>query len=232
MTLVWDMDLGNPIQKLVALKLADNANDSGVCWPSLSKIASQCNCSTRSVSRHIEALSDMGLLEIGKSKGRHNVYKFKTIDRESLVTESLVTIDRESLDPRQRVTTPVTESLTNHKEPSVNHKENHQLLGDGRKPKNLDDVIEFFDGPLNIFNARPHAEKFYYHYEANGWTQGKGCKPLKKWGAAARNWKKNQRDWGQPLPEKPKQPEKPKLVTDQCKAVANEAIAKMKELGI
>jgi predicted transcriptional regulator len=230
MTQVWDMDFGNPIQKLVALKLADNANDSGVCWPSLSKIAQQCNCSTRSVSRHIEALSIMGLLSIGKSKGKHNVYKFTTMDGESLVTESLVTIDRESTHPRQRVTTPVTESLTNHKEPSKNHKE--PSLGDGRKPSNLEEVINFFDDQLNIFNARPHAEKFYYHYEANGWTQGKGAKPLKKWGAAARTWKSNQRNWGYPLPEKPKQAEKAKPKTEQCKAVANDAIAKMKGLGI
>jgi len=105
-------------------------------------------------------------------------------------------------------------------------------LGDGRKPNNLEEVINFFDDQLNIFNARPHAEKFYYHYEANGWTQGKGAKPLKKWGAAARTWKTNQRNWGHPLPEKPKQAEKAKPKTEQCKAVANDAIAKMKGLGI
>jgi len=232
MTAVWDMELGNPIQKLVALKLADNANDTGVCWPSLSKIASQCNCSVRSVTRHIEALETIGLLQVGKSKGKHNVYKFLTIDSESLVTESPVTMDRESRDYGQRVTTPVTESPTNHKEPSTNHKENHHLLGECRKPNNLYEVVEFFDNKLNVLNARPHAEKFYYHYEANGWTQGKSAKPLKKWGAAARNWKKNQKEWGNPLPEKPKPIKEAKPISKQCKQVASEAINKIKGLDL
>jgi hypothetical protein len=36
---------GNPIRKLVLIKLADNANDSGECWPSYKHIADHCECS-------------------------------------------------------------------------------------------------------------------------------------------------------------------------------------------
>ncbi|MDU4917007.1 MAG: helix-turn-helix domain-containing protein [Klebsiella pneumoniae] len=53
---------GNPIRKLVLIKLADNANDSGECWPSYKHIADHCECSKSAVRHHIDALISMGLL--------------------------------------------------------------------------------------------------------------------------------------------------------------------------
>ncbi|MFS1524472.1 helix-turn-helix domain-containing protein, partial [Microbulbifer sp. 2304DJ12-6] len=40
--------VGNPLRKLVLLKLADNANDQGECWPSYQHVADQCEISRRS----------------------------------------------------------------------------------------------------------------------------------------------------------------------------------------
>jgi predicted transcriptional regulator len=54
--------VGNPLRKLVLLKLADNASDLGECWPSFNHIAEQCEISRRSVISHIDALCEMGLL--------------------------------------------------------------------------------------------------------------------------------------------------------------------------
>ncbi|MGK8935272.1 helix-turn-helix domain-containing protein [Pluralibacter gergoviae] len=53
---------GNPIRKLVLIKLADNANDHGECWPSYKHIADHCECSKSAVREHIDALISMGLL--------------------------------------------------------------------------------------------------------------------------------------------------------------------------
>lgn len=53
---------GNPIRKLVLIKLADNANDSGECWPSYKHIADHCECSKSAVRDHIDTLISMGLL--------------------------------------------------------------------------------------------------------------------------------------------------------------------------
>lgn len=36
---VMKLKIGNPARKLVLLKLADNANDDGVCFPSYKNIA-------------------------------------------------------------------------------------------------------------------------------------------------------------------------------------------------
>lgn len=56
--------VGNPLRKLVLIKLADNSNDKGECFPSHQHIADQCEISKRSVINHIEKLKEMGLLRV------------------------------------------------------------------------------------------------------------------------------------------------------------------------
>lgn len=67
--------VGNPLRKLVLIKLADNANDQGECWPSYQYIADQCEISKRSVINHIDALIKSGLLrkEVRKGGAKGNV---------------------------------------------------------------------------------------------------------------------------------------------------------------
>ena len=71
--------VGNPLRKLVLLKLADNASDLGECWPSYQHIAEQCEISKRSVMNHIEALCECGLikkeLRTGPKGNSSNVYQ-------------------------------------------------------------------------------------------------------------------------------------------------------------
>lgn len=59
-----DVRTGNPLRKLVLLKLCDNANDRGVCWPSVERIAQQCEISERSVITHIGALVELGFVAV------------------------------------------------------------------------------------------------------------------------------------------------------------------------
>lgn len=61
--------VGNPLRKLVLIKLADNANDKGECWPSFQHIADQCEISRRSVINHVNALIESGLLKKQTRKG-------------------------------------------------------------------------------------------------------------------------------------------------------------------
>lgn len=64
------LKVGNPTRKLVLLKLADNANDKGECFPSYQHIADHCEVSRRSVISHIDALIKMGLVEKNHAKIR------------------------------------------------------------------------------------------------------------------------------------------------------------------
>ncbi len=66
--------VGNPLRKLVLVKLADNASDQGECWPSVGYIAEQCEISERSVQKHIQCLAKDGLLRVEVRPNRSNVY--------------------------------------------------------------------------------------------------------------------------------------------------------------
>ncbi|OIV47334.1 hypothetical protein BK025_05015 [Sodalis sp. TME1] len=77
MAKAMNIKVGNPIRKLVLLKLADNANDKGECWPSYQHIADHCECSKSTVRDHIDALEKAGLLvkenRTGTNNGKGNV---------------------------------------------------------------------------------------------------------------------------------------------------------------
>ena len=62
MAKAMSIKVGNPLRKLVLLKLADNANDQGECWPSYQHIADQCEIARSTVKSHIRELEKSGLL--------------------------------------------------------------------------------------------------------------------------------------------------------------------------
>ena len=74
MAKAMSIKVGNPLRKLVLIKLSDNANDKGECWPSYQHIADHCECSKTAVRNHIDALEMMGLLKrenrIGVANGK------------------------------------------------------------------------------------------------------------------------------------------------------------------
>lgn len=78
MVKAMETKVGNPLRKLVLIKLADNANDKGECWPSHQHIADQCEISKRSVISHIKALEAMGLVRVEhrivNNEKRSNLY--------------------------------------------------------------------------------------------------------------------------------------------------------------
>ncbi|BEL80126.1 hypothetical protein SM12BL3_14330 [Serratia marcescens] len=76
MAQAMSIKVGNPLRKLVLIKIADNANDKGECWPSYQHVADHCECSKSAVRAHIEALIKMGLLtkenRLGVNNGKGN----------------------------------------------------------------------------------------------------------------------------------------------------------------
>ena len=70
MVLAMKAKVGNPLRKLVLIKLADNASDLGECWPSYKHIADQCEISKRSVITHIKNLEEMGFLTVEHRAGK------------------------------------------------------------------------------------------------------------------------------------------------------------------
>ena len=59
---VWELKLGK-FQKLVLLAHADHANDEGICYPSIGRIAWKTELDPRTVKRINRGLRERGLLE-------------------------------------------------------------------------------------------------------------------------------------------------------------------------
>jgi len=62
----WAMEqrTGSPVAKLVLVKLADNANEEGICWPSVPLIVEHTELSDRAVRKHLRALEEAGLISV------------------------------------------------------------------------------------------------------------------------------------------------------------------------
>lgn len=70
----FDMDGLSPTEKLVLVKLADNANDDGEAFPHQTTMARHCGMARESVNRIIKRLTDRGLLTVERGRYR-NIYK-------------------------------------------------------------------------------------------------------------------------------------------------------------
>lgn len=73
----WELQGLSATQKLVLLCLADHANDQGVCWPSMERVAARSDVTDRSARRLIRQLEEMGhvsVTEPGGGRGKTPVY--------------------------------------------------------------------------------------------------------------------------------------------------------------
>lgn len=70
-TIVWKRDFGNATRKVIAARLADHADDEGRgIWPSVERVAAQCNTSPRTVQRTLAAFVEEGILKVVAEGGK------------------------------------------------------------------------------------------------------------------------------------------------------------------
>lgn len=70
MTLIWDVQFPTQSQLLIALKLADFANDDGgSVYPSRNRLAANCQCSESTVKNTLRAFREIGLLHVVEQGG-------------------------------------------------------------------------------------------------------------------------------------------------------------------
>lgn len=74
MSACWPLQGMSPAQKSVLVSLADNANDEGVCWPSIAKISERTCLSERSVQNAIKWLAGAGILTVQERPGRSSYF--------------------------------------------------------------------------------------------------------------------------------------------------------------
>ena len=113
MTAVWDREDLSSTQKLVLLSLADWANDEGLCWPSIDRLAIKTSMAGRSVQRIIRDLESMGFVRRDEVLGKGNRY--------------WISIPLTECHPCPSVTPPLTECHPTPDTVSPNTPYTHQL---------------------------------------------------------------------------------------------------------
>lgn len=114
--------VGNTTTKFVLVKLADNANDDGVCWPSYNHIADQCEISRRSAMRHVKILVELGLVAVtyrsGEKGNSSNIFRLKldsdTSDKLSPPSQEVVTEDHQPSDTQTPPPSDTVSPRTSH----------------------------------------------------------------------------------------------------------------------
>jgi len=90
MTLAWSAVVGDHTDKLVLLALADNANDAGECYPSLTNIAQFWQIHRATVVRSIHALESAGHVSRRIRPGKNTSYLVHPSHAATSSTEQLV----------------------------------------------------------------------------------------------------------------------------------------------
>lgn len=165
--------VGNPLRKLVLIKLADNANDQGECWPSHQHVADQCEISKTSVRNHIKKLEEMGLLRIQHREGpkgnTSNLYHL-TLHGMPAGDTGIAGYDIGGIAGDG---TRTSHSFEPVKEPTKRF-----------APPSIEEVFEHLSD--SGYPYKIEAEKFWNYYESNGWKVGKN--KMKNWKSAATGW--------------------------------------------
>lgn len=76
---VWNSGPNDRIQRYVLLAIADNANDTGFCWPSIDSLASKCLLSKRRVMSAVQLLESDGWLVVNKKDVEHKGNSYQIV---------------------------------------------------------------------------------------------------------------------------------------------------------
>lgn len=76
MSAIFESETLGPTERLIMLALADHADDSGRCYPSIDRLCQRTGLSERAIQTNIRKLSEQGYVRIipGGGKSRPNIY--------------------------------------------------------------------------------------------------------------------------------------------------------------
>lgn len=189
---IWDLRGIPPTFKFILIKLADNANDAGSCWPSVPEIAQECEIGERTVQAAILWAEKAKILHREMRSGRSTVYHMTPADYAPPPPQDehprrMSTPATHDIPPPQITQTPpqITEShlyepskrTIKEREPSITlDNKSASLFGDGVvdeekiiRPKLSGEFNEFYAiYPRHV--ARQNAEKAFNKSRQQGVT--------------------------------------------------------------
>lgn len=124
----WPLEMP-PTVKSVAISLADQANDTGVCWPAVGSISIRTNLDPRTVRRAVSFLESNHYLRVERRTGHSSYYHLcppqyrqpVTPVRESPLSESQAVLT-------QRQGSPDTQSPTPDTPPAITITNRHRTI--------------------------------------------------------------------------------------------------------
>lgn len=208
----WPLQMP-PTPKAVLISLADNANDAGVCWPSIPTICQRTCLSERTVHGAIKWLEANGHLRADRSNGRHTRYIVCTLRDEppqELRPRSTYapaadagTPADSAVDPRRSCGTPPQELRSNRKEPSLKATvkepagQGTRLTADWRLS---DDLLAWTLRERPDLDPKRVADEFRDYWIAKPGADGRKA----DWDATWRNWVRRQHRTNTPAVPAPK----------------------------
>ena len=120
MSLVWEAEGLSPTHRLILLSLADHANDEGMCYPSIRRLAKRTGLSERAVQGAAAALQAAGWLRIERNAGPKGCNLFTVCTPAANAPPQQVHPRRKCTTPPQQVRPPPAGDAP---EPSLNHQE-------------------------------------------------------------------------------------------------------------
>ena len=194
---VWRFRDCDSLGKLVLLKLADNANDDGVCWPSLTTISRETRLCRATVCVRLAELEKAGLLVRIHGERPSTVYRINLpiqSARQTSPPDRLV-CDTDRVSPGHGLdqsTARTTASPPHGPEPSLNQKESPKTRKKAQAPegaaKTRCSEVEAQAYVESIGLPISDGSWFFDKCEGNGWKNG--GQPIKDWQATIRAWKR------------------------------------------
>lgn len=155
--------------------------------------------SVNTYTKCLKELHVFGYIEYVPSKNPYvgssvNMYRFDNSSSNSCDTSMCLKTDNSCDNTSETVVRPYINSINNNKQLKTINNGVDSKIDQPTKPKreifispSLEEAILFFK-EKNKSNL--DAEKFFNHFESNGWLVG-GKSKMKNWQAAARNWMLN-----------------------------------------
>lgn len=195
---VWGLDLP-PLHRVFLARLIALSKQDGASWAGDEFLAESLRCTPQHVRKMRRQLEESGhiVTEGYGHKRRLTVEVAPTVAKVAPVGTSnqrRKQPEAQELQPQAQELQPqLRQEATTVAESIEENRISKEISIEGRspkkeaRPKSLESVIEAFEA---VGSDSDQAERFWNHYESNGWKVG-GRSAMKDWKAAARNWLKN-----------------------------------------
>lgn len=218
----YDKEL-KPNEKLLYGEISALMDAKGFCWATNKYFAELFDVTPETVSRWIAHLIEKGYAkskiiydEDGKTILQRKLWVFLPVVEDDDPIDKKINrgIDKKIKTPiDEKINTPIDkkikENVTSNELTSINKKENiikensesekdsvpeSSARKKGSKEKFIKPTVEEIRAYCRERNNIVDAERFYDHYESNGWKVGKNA--MKDWKAAVRTWERSGFDTG------------------------------------